>query len=60
VPAGETWRRVLALVAEYGSFAAVARELRFTDPHVQFYGARRISWKNYVKVARLFRAVHEA
>lgn len=60
VPAGETWRKLLALVAEYGSYRAVARELQLTNQHVHFRGRASISLKNYAKVARLFRSVHEA
>jgi hypothetical protein len=57
-PAGETWRKLRALVAEYGSLAEVARALRFANAHVHFRGRATISVKNYAKVARLFYQVH--
>jgi hypothetical protein len=60
VPAGETWRKLRALVAEYGSFAAVARALRLTNGHVHFRGRATVTLKTYVRVARLFRQVHDA
>lgn len=60
VPAGETWRKLRALVAEYGTLANVARELHLSNDHVHFRGRATISLKNYAKVARLFHQVHEA
>jgi hypothetical protein len=60
VPAGETWRKLRALVAEYGTLANVARELKLSNAHVHFRGRGTITLKNYAKVARLFHQVHEA
>ena len=60
MPAGETWRKLRALVAEYGTLANVARELRLSNHHIHFRGRAMISVRNYAKVARLFHRVHEA
>jgi hypothetical protein len=59
VPAGETWRKLRALVAEYGSYANVARALRLTNGHVHFRRRKVITLKHVAQVNKLFRQVHE-
>ena len=59
VPAGETWRKLLALTTEYESWANVARALRLRNGHVHFRGRPRVTVKTYAKVARLFHQMHE-
>lgn len=56
---GETWRKLRALVAEYGSLAAVARALRLKNSHVHFRGRATITVRNYARVNKLFRQVHD-
>jgi hypothetical protein len=55
IPAGQTFRRVRALTAEYGSEAAVARALGYRTGKLQCRRLR-ITVRNFWKILQLYRA----
>jgi hypothetical protein len=59
VAVGETSRRLLALIAEYGTATAVAHALRLRNGHLHFRKRPTITLRTYARVASLFRSVHE-
>lgn len=56
IPAGDTWRRLRALVTDYGSRAAVSRAYGTANGHIRF--GPRVTLRTYVRVLRLYRQMN--